>query len=100
MIRCEQPPNHAKAHLEIGLECAGHEIALLGEERGRQTLPDGSAIIRLRFLEQQVPELARLTRALFASSTHRGVRLRGYELVPGESTVSPAAVACSMSSPS
>jgi hypothetical protein len=72
MIRCEQPPNHAKAHLEIGLECAGHEIALLGEERGRQALPDGSAIIRLR----------------------------GYELVPGESTGRPAAVACSISSPS
>jgi hypothetical protein len=55
MVRCEQPSDHHKAPLEIELECAGQEIALLGEERGRQTLPDGSAIVRLKFLEQHAP---------------------------------------------
>jgi cellulose synthase (UDP-forming) len=68
MIRCEHPPEYRAEPPAIELACAGQEIALLGEERGRQTLPDGSAIIRLRFVEQQAPELARLTRALFGST--------------------------------
>jgi cellulose synthase (UDP-forming) len=68
MIHCEHPPEHRDEPLNIALYCAGHEIALLGEERGRQTLADGNAISRLRFTEQQAPELARLTRALFAST--------------------------------
>jgi hypothetical protein len=43
MIRSEHPPEHPPEHrtepLEIELACAGQEITLLGEERGRQTLP-------------------------------------------------------------
>lgn len=66
MVRSEHPPEYDEEPLE--LDCAGQEIALLGEERGRQTIADGSAIIRLRFMEKQAPELARLTRALFAST--------------------------------
>ena len=68
MIRCEHPPEHRAEPLEIELDCAGQQFALLGEERGRQPLPGGSAIIRLRFAEHQAPELARLTRALFGST--------------------------------
>jgi cellulose synthase (UDP-forming) len=71
MIRCEHLPEHHEKPLAVELDCAGQQIALLGEERGRQTLPDRSAIIRLRFAEHQAPELARLTRALFG-----GVRAR------------------------
>jgi cellulose synthase (UDP-forming) len=68
MVRCGHPPAHREEPLEIELQCAGQEIVLLGEERGRQTLADGSAIVRLRFVERQAPELARLARALFGSS--------------------------------
>jgi hypothetical protein len=78
MVRCEHPPAHRDAPLMIELDCAGQEIALLGEERGRQTLADGSAIIRLRFIEQQATELARLTRALFGGAhptSRRGARI-------------------------
>ncbi len=71
MICCEHPPEHREEPLKIELVCAGQEIALLGEERGRQTLADGSAIIRLRFIKQQAPELARLTRALFGNTHTR-----------------------------
>jgi cellulose synthase (UDP-forming) len=71
MIRCEHPPERRQGPLEIELDCAEQRIALLGEERGRQTLPGGSAIIRLRFTEKQAPELAQLTRALFASTPTR-----------------------------
>jgi len=71
MVRCERPPEHRKEPLEIELECAGQEVVLLGEERGRRTLADGSAIVRLRFMEQQAPELARLTTALFGSTRTR-----------------------------
>jgi hypothetical protein len=39
MIRSEHPPEHRAEPLEIELACAGQEITLLGEERGRQTLP-------------------------------------------------------------
>jgi cellulose synthase (UDP-forming) len=68
MIRCEHPPAHREGSLKIELDCAGEEIVLLGDERGRQTLADGSAIIRLQFADQQTSELARLTRALFGST--------------------------------
>jgi cellulose synthase (UDP-forming) len=71
MIRCEHPPTQRDEPLKIELDCAGEEIALLGEQRGRQTLADGSAIIRLRFVEQQASELARLTNALFGSAHPR-----------------------------
>jgi cellulose synthase (UDP-forming) len=68
MVRCEHPPEHSDEPLTIELDYAGQEVVLLGEERGRRTLADGSAIVRLRFMEQQAPELARLTTALFGST--------------------------------
>jgi cellulose synthase (UDP-forming) len=79
MIRCERPPKHREEPLKVDLDCAGQEIALLSEERGRQTLPDGSAIIRVRFIEQQASELARLTRALFGRAHPRSGKELGVE---------------------
>jgi cellulose synthase (UDP-forming) len=71
MVRCDRPREHREEPLKIEFDCAGNEIALLGEERSRQDLADGSAIIRLRFVEQQAPELARMARALFGSTHPR-----------------------------
>ncbi len=68
MVRCERPPEASEEPLSVEFECAGIKIGLMGEERGRQTLADGSAIVRLRFAEQQASELARLARALFGSA--------------------------------
>jgi hypothetical protein len=74
MIRCEHPPTQSDEPLKIELECAGEGIELFGEERGRQTLAGGSAILRLRFVEHQAAELARLTNALFGSARQGPIR--------------------------
>jgi hypothetical protein len=71
MVRCDRPLEHRVEPFTMEFDCAGNEITLLGEERGRQDLADGSAIIRLRFVEQQAPELARMARALFGSTHPR-----------------------------
>jgi hypothetical protein len=67
MVRSEIPPEPRTEPLKLVIDLAGSNIALFGHERGRQTLPDGSALIRLQFLPGQVPELARLATALFGS---------------------------------
>jgi cellulose synthase (UDP-forming) len=72
LVRCESPPEHRQEPLRIDFDRAGDEIVLLGEERGRQVLADGSALIRLRFAGGQASELARLARALFGS-VHPGM---------------------------
>ncbi len=67
LVRCDGLPETHPKQLELKVRRAGDEILLLGEERGRETLADGSAILRLQFAGHQAPELARLARALFGS---------------------------------
>lgn len=68
LIRCEDPPEHHQEPLQIEIQRDENKIVLSGEERGRQTLPDGSALIRLQFAEHQAQELALLARTLFGST--------------------------------
>jgi cellulose synthase/poly-beta-1,6-N-acetylglucosamine synthase-like glycosyltransferase len=67
MVRCEFPSEPRKGPLRIEFQRGGEEIVLLGLERGRQTLADGSALIRLQFTENQERELARMALSLFSS---------------------------------
>ncbi len=68
LVPCASPLERRHDPLRIEFHCAGNEIVLLGEERGRQTLADGSALIRLQFVDHQAPQLARLATSLFGST--------------------------------
>jgi cellulose synthase/poly-beta-1,6-N-acetylglucosamine synthase-like glycosyltransferase len=65
LIRCESPQEPREDPLRVELEHSGVRMGLLARERGRQTLADGSALVRLQFVEHQTRELALLARTLF-----------------------------------
>ena len=67
LVRCETPAEPHEDPLRIEFQRDGEEIMLLGLERGRQVMADGSALIRLQFAGDQEPELARMARSLFGS---------------------------------
>jgi hypothetical protein len=67
LVRCTDPAASSIGSQSIEFELSGADIMLTAQERGRQLLADGSALIRLQFESGQVPQLARLATALFGT---------------------------------
>ena len=67
LVRCETPTEPHEDPLRIEFRRDGEDIMLLGLERGRQAMADGSALIRLQFAADQEAELARMACSLFGS---------------------------------
>jgi hypothetical protein len=67
LVQCTDPPAPSSGSLTIEFQLTGADITLTAQERGRQVLADGSALIRLHFEPDQVPQLAGLATALFGT---------------------------------
>jgi cellulose synthase/poly-beta-1,6-N-acetylglucosamine synthase-like glycosyltransferase len=76
LVACDRPPEPVGA-VSMGLLWGDRRISLRCNERGRDILPDGSALIRLQFADGQATALAELTRCLFGTGEHRGRQYEG-----------------------